>query len=378
MSHELRTPLIGILGNAELIKDETENQEIIDMATVIFQSGRRLNETLNMILDITKLETDHSEVQMEITDVIPLVMESIDLLEPAALDKKLEFNYTLNCKQAYLNINQAFFSSIVNNLLNNAIKYTLKGKIELNLDRSADKIIITVSDSGIGIDSNFLEQIFEPFRQASEGYARTFEGTGLGLTITKKYVELMDGIIEVESKIDVGSRFKVSFPAVSYNLLNDETKIQVNESPEISSKEKIIKKVLILDDDEISLRTLSTFIKNEFEFDTVKEAKDAINFAMNNIYDAFLLDIGLKGELSGLDVAGELRKMKIYNKVPIIAVTAFAMAGDKERILEGGCSHYISKPCSKKDLLNTLKTALEENDSLQIKEKRKTKELNQV
>ena len=176
----------------------------------------------------------------------------------------------------------------------------------------------------------------------------------------------------------MGSRFKVSFPAASNNLLNDETKIQVNESPEISSKEKIIKKVLILDDDEISLRTLSTFIKNEFEFDTVKEAKDAINFAMNNIYDAFLLDIGLKGELSGLDVAGELRKMKIYNKVPIIAVTAFAMAGDKERILEGGCSHYISKPCSKKDLLNTLKTALEENDSLSIREKRKTKELNQV
>ncbi len=371
MSHELRTPLIGILGNAELIKDETENQEIIEMATVIFLSGRRLNETLNMILDITKLETDQTEVLMEIADIVPLVKESIALLEPAALDKNLKFKYSFDFTNAYAKINQAFFSSVINNLLNNAIKYTLKGEIKLNFIKAEDKIKISVKDTGIGIEKSFIDQVFEPFRQASEGYARSFEGTGLGLTITKKYVELMNGDITVESKVGVGSTFTVSFPEVQNTLSITEPSKQ-NEIDLVGSygNEKL-KKVLILDDDEISLRTLSTFIKKDYDVDTVYEAKTALLIAARKKYDAFLLDIGLKGDLSGLDVANELNKMDKYVDVPIIAVTAYAMAGDKERILNGGCSHYISKPCSKKALLSILKLAIEEKKHCLITEEEK-------
>jgi PAS domain S-box-containing protein len=364
MSHELRTPLIGILGNAELIRDESNDDEIKEMATVIFQSGRRLSETLNMILDIAKLEADQTDVKLETMDVIPLIKESIALFEPTATDKRLKFIYSINLPLSFAEINSSFFSSVVNNLLNNAIKYTLKGEIVLSVSNINDRIKISIRDTGIGIDENFVNQVFEPFRQVSEGFARTFEGTGLGLTITKKYVELMYGRIYVESKMGTGSEFTVTIPAVQNTKENILTIENIIETSIQSSENPKKKKILILDDDEISLRTLSTFLKNDYDIDTVYDANTALAIAKKNIYDAFLLDIGLKGSLSGLDVAQELKKLKKYSAVPIIAVTAYAMTGDREKILSGGCTHYISKPCGKRDLQNLVKTALEENDNV--------------
>ena len=237
MSHELRTPLIGILGYADLLESELKDKDLIEMAKTINLSGQRLNKTLNNILDISKIETRKRQINIMKHDLIKYLIEQVDLFKSAAEVKGLSLNFIT--KEEILNayIDEELFVSIINNLLNNAIKFTHTGSITLIAKQEEGLAIIEVIDTGIGVPEKLQNLIFEEFRQASEGYNRNFEGTGLGLTLVKKYTELMGGTIVLKNNLKeissgspanihseaAGSTFVLTLPInenITENLIN--------------------------------------------------------------------------------------------------------------------------------------------------------------
>ena len=213
MSHELRTPMVGILGFSEVLMNELkDNPNSYKMISSINASGQRLLETLNLILNLSKLEASKVEVDLKTHNIIPILKDCFRDFESAASNKVINYSFISENSEILCNIDQLLFSSIFNNLLNNAIKFTDSGSVTLGVSLDSDTVVISVTDTGVGISEAKLNLIWDEFRQASEGYNRGFEGTGLGLTIAKKYAELMNGSISVKSMLDKGTTFRVSFP----------------------------------------------------------------------------------------------------------------------------------------------------------------------
>ena len=212
MSHEVRTPLIGILGYAEMIIEDSKDPELKEKAGVIYKSGKKLNETLDAILDLSKIEADKIDMELEKFSLTEVIEESVILYKTFAEDKHLTINFAAGTNGLLVELDKKMLTKILNNLLSNAIKYTNEGGITISTTYNYGRINIEVEDTGIGIPDDKIDLIFKPFRQVSEGYNRKFEGTGLGLTITKMLVEKMNGIIYLESKFGMGSKFTVEFP----------------------------------------------------------------------------------------------------------------------------------------------------------------------
>ncbi len=213
MSHELRTPMIGILGFSEILEDELkENKELTRMANTIRLGGQRLMKTLNLILDISKLESGEIQANIEKINIVPLLKEAADLFASAAERKELLYVFNTSREEILCKIDSGLFEIIFENILNNAVKFTDNGSITMSAFTLDAKAVIEIADTGIGISDEEQKLIWEEFRQASEGLSRHYEGTGLGLTIAKKYTELMGGTISVHSAIDKGTRFTIKFP----------------------------------------------------------------------------------------------------------------------------------------------------------------------
>ncbi len=214
MSHELRTPLIGILGYADMIAAEADNPELKEMAEVVKDSGIRLNETLNCILDLSRIESEQIEKNFEKISINDFLIDCKNSFEKAASSKGLWINIVTDTKPIDVVLDRNLLKKITDNILSNAIKYTCKGGIVIKAKYHKDKCNVEFAfiDTGVGISKKNLELIFDPFRQVSEGLNREFEGTGLGLTVTKKLVELLGGTISVESQLGKGSTFKIELP----------------------------------------------------------------------------------------------------------------------------------------------------------------------
>ena len=216
--------------------------------------------------------------------------------------------------------------------------------------------IIKVIDTGIGIPKESKELIFEEFRQVSEGYNRHFEGTGLGLTLTKKSVELMKGTISVESELGKGSTFTIKFPLIiPDNQIKN--KPATNDQEASFNKNKSIK-ILVVDNDEVSRNYLNHVLGKYFTVDLAENGNEAIKLAEENKYDLILMDIGLGVGINGMEATREIRKIKGYEEIPVIAVTGYAMKNDKKEFLSQGLTHYLSKPFTKSELLSLIKEIL--------------------
>ncbi len=216
MSHELRTPMIGILGYSEILKEEARDEKTEKIAQVINKSGRRLLDTLNMILDFSLIESSKLDVELTRVNIIQILNEMYGAFEESAKQKKLSLHFDSKVQKLELFLDNRMFREIVNNLMNNAVKYTNKGGISLEVSveriNASDFAVIKIKDTGIGIVQENYDLIWEDFRQVSEGRGRSFEGTGLGLSITRKFVEKLHGEILVESKVGEGSVFTLRFP----------------------------------------------------------------------------------------------------------------------------------------------------------------------
>jgi len=216
MSHELRTPVTVILGYASILYEELEDPELKEMAEIILKSSNRLTEALNLILDQADIETHRLKINYEPENVAQLVKDAVKIFEHEILSKELKLNLDVQSAEIIADTDKRMFSRIVNNLVQNAVKFTKQGQITIKLgvegeDENAT-MVLEVIDTGIGIPDEYQSLIFEAFRQISEGMNRKYQGVGLGLSVTKKFVELLGGTIEVQSKEGEGSHFTVRLP----------------------------------------------------------------------------------------------------------------------------------------------------------------------
>jgi len=356
MSHELRTPLVGILGCASMIEEDTNDPLTKELAGIINKSGQRLHETLNAILDLTRLETENLPVDLRPTNIVTVIKNSYEIFINEAKLKGLNLYLDLDEEEIFAFADANLLKSVVTHLLSNAVKYTDTGGISLRAFTNENKVIIKVVDTGIGIPDSYHDVIFEPFRQVSEGYNRQFEGSGLGLTLTKKYVKMMNGRIWFNSKLGEGSAFFVELNTAIKNDNNNSIQSQ-SSSAKIELKSK---QVLLVEDDPINIQTISAFIGNLVQLTAINNAEDAIEAAKNNYFDLILMDIGLNGDKSGLDVVRDIRLMPQYHSTPIVAVTAFALDSDRDRMLTSGCTHYLAKPFPRQQLIDLIEEIFSE------------------
>ncbi len=216
MSHELRTPMTGILGISEILKGEIKDPDIHMLVNSLQNSAKRLHETLNLIMELSQIDSGRLEILKSSVNLYDFAVKTLEVHRHLALKKNINLELNVNCENEFVEIDDRICGEIINNLVGNAVKYTKKGSITVNVKLDVNKkqklLLISVKDTGIGISQNKLQNIFDEFRQESEGYNRMFEGTGLGLTVTKKLVEALNGSISVKSKVGKGTTFSLILP----------------------------------------------------------------------------------------------------------------------------------------------------------------------
>ncbi|MDH3268804.1 MAG: PAS domain S-box protein, partial [Ignavibacteria bacterium] len=361
MSHELRTPLVGILGFAELLKEKLKEKSTTEMADRILTSANRLMDTLNLVLDLSRIEAKKIDINLKPNQIPELVESQIQLFEAVAERKNLFLETNIADHNLFANVDEQIFRQIINNMVNNALKYTYTGGVVVSVDSITEDlhpfIRINVKDSGIGIPEESLGLIFQEFRQVSEGFSRHFEGTGLGLTITKNFVEMMNGQIKVKSTVGSGSTFTVMLPLLE---VFDQVELkQVTPADSGNYIKKIIipgskPNLLVVDNDESSRDIIKLFLKDLCEMEFTDSGEKAFRLVNDKKFDIILMDINLGKGMSGVEVTKEIKKIESYKNVPIVAITGFAMRGDREEFIQAGCTHYLSKPFSRTKLVKLL------------------------
>ena len=355
MSHEIRTPMNGILGFAELLKEPTltleEQQEFIKTIGI---SGERMLSTINSIVDISKIEAGMVNVDINETNINDKMLFTYKFFKPEVESKGLKFLFknSLPANEAIIKTDNEKVYGILTNLVKNAIKFTHKGLIEFGYEKKGEYLEFYVKDTGIGIPKNQKGLIFERFRQGSESHNRGYEGSGLGLSICKSYVEMLGGRIWVESEEGLGSTFYFTIP---YNLVSEEiTTVKDVVSEELKDIQTKKLKILIVEDDEISYSLLSRVVqkisKEVVHAITGVEAVEACRNYPD--FDLVLMDIRLP-QMNGLEATRQIRQ---FNKdIIIIAQTAYGFSSDCEKALIAGCNDYITKPINKTLLYELIK-----------------------
>jgi len=363
MSHELRTPMNGILGFSNLLKEQPLDEESQKMVDVISSSGKRLMSTLNSILDLAQAEAGKQNLQIIPVKINDLVAGIQSQYQEQAENKHLM--YTCTCEEeVYSLLDERLLLNILHHLLDNAIKFTDSGSISLILKKEASpkksSAVITVKDSGIGIPPDKMNLIFDAFRQGSEGIGRSYEGTGLGLTLCKKFVELLNGDISVDSIPGIGSTFTVKFPlfipAADEKIAKPSVEIDIeNEVSRQVENRKGKASVLIVEDNVPNCELMEIYLRAHCHYDTVHSGKQAVKNAFMNQYDLILMDINLGPDMDGIEATREIRSLENYKNIPIIAVTGFSTVEEKERILSGGLNQILTKPFTREELLGIVK-----------------------
>lgn len=357
MSHELRTPMIGILGTADIIRDAGSLTEIQEFLPTFEESAGRLLRTLNQILDLSKIEAEKPRITITAVDASELVSEVVSLYSIAASKKHLAIEKIFRSESNIIKTDSDLVSHILQNLVHNAIKFTASGSVTIEVERKnvsgSDVLEISVKDTGTGIPPDKIDQVFQPFRQASEGYARRFEGTGLGLTIAKRYTELLNGEIAVESKLGEGTIFSLRLP-VEFKIMEDiPDPSAVNEygiKPAMLSAGSHTN-LLFIDDDRITHTFIRRFLSGICNIDSCYNAEEAIEHLHKNKYGLIFIDINLGSGKTGIDVLNYILGLSSFRDTPLVAVTAYAMPGDERKFLSLGFDHYISKPFTRESLL---------------------------
>lgn len=351
MSHEIRTPMNSILGFSDLMLSNKQSTENIDYYLKIINiSTRQLLSVINDIIDISIIETGQLKIFNRLTKLNALMLNiyQLHLIKTNQNEIIFTFHKGLPDSKANVIIDDQRVSQILNNLINNAIKFTEKGSIEFGYELKGNFIEFYVKDTGKGISPEYHEIIFERFRQVDEDQKSEFGGTGLGLAISKSLVELMGGKIWLKSSVDVGSQFYFIIP---YNKIftDDDNNDSIAESIDLRGKT-----ILVVEDDSSSYLLLEGYLKtSEVKILAAKNGIEALDlFLSNQNIDLVMLDIKMP-LLNGFETATEIRK--INKEIPIIAQTAYAMTDDRDHALSVGCNYYLSKPISQSQLLEVLK-----------------------
>ncbi|OQX80821.1 MAG: hypothetical protein B6D64_02740 [Bacteroidetes bacterium 4484_276] len=357
MSHEIRTPMNGILGFTSLLKEphltgDQQNSYI----EIIQKSGNRMLNTVNDIIDVSKIEAGQVEVVKSEVSVNEILNEQYAFFVSEAQSKGLELIYkpTLSDKEATIVTDKHKLEGILTNLIKNAIKFTKEGNIcfgySLKKEKGFEGLEFYVKDTGIGIPSDRINAIFNRFEQADIEDTQVFEGSGLGLTISKSYVEMLGGDINVTSEEGIGSTFVFSIPYTKQSTKESDTEGGENEIKQISLTNI---SAIVAEDDEVSRMFLEAILTDKFyKITYTKTGKETIDkFRENPETDIILMDLKML-DMSGYEATREIRKFN--EDVVIIAQTAYGLSGDREKAIEAGCDDYIAKPINEELLFEKI------------------------
>ena len=354
MSHEIRTPMNAIVGFSESLinskKFDSENAK--SDIQHISSAGNNLLDIVNNILDISKIESGKETLEMKEYSLGNIVMELSSIINARLGNKDVKLIVDVDSKiPSKLYGDPTKILQVLLNILTNAVKYTEVGKIKLIITGESkglyETLHIKVTDTGYGIKKEDYDKLFEKFSRLESATQNEIEGTGLGLVITKKYVDLMGGKIWFESEYEVGTTFYVDLnqKIISKKGIGDINEGIVDNKEDDSYMDCSGYKILIVDDNELNLKVASRLLsKYGFSIETVTNAKDCINnVKMEKHYDMIFLD-HMMPEMDGIEAIHILRKLEDYQLPPIIALTANAITGMKEMYLSEGFDEYLSKP----------------------------------
>lgn len=354
MSHEIRTPMNGIIGFAELLKEPNlTGEEQKEYIAIIEKSGQRMLNIINDIIDISKIEAGLMEVKMSDTNINDQIEYVHTFFKPEATNKGISFSVhtSLTRQEAVIFTDREKVYAILTNLVKNAIKFTHKGQVEVGCERKGQVLEFYVKDTGIGIPGERQTAIFKRFIQADIEDRMAYQGAGLGLSITKAYLEMIGGKIWVESEVGKGSTFYFTLPYKSSLTQGDSG--QSSEKDETREETRRLK-ILVVEDDLISEMLFDAILKSFSEkIFKARTGVDALEVLLSNPdIDLILMDISLPG-MDGYEVTRQIRKLN--TDVVIVAQTAFGLSGDREKALEAGCTDYLAKPVNTKAFNNLIK-----------------------
>ncbi len=370
MSHELRTPLNAILGFSETLSEEIRgplNERQQQAVGLIHSSGQHLLGLINDILDVSKIEAGKFELYYEETVVNDICHSSLNFIKQLAGKKSITVEYFPSPDASTIQADPKRLKQVLVNLLNNAVKFTPEHghvKLEVNADPHAGIMYFTITDTGIGILPEDLQKLFDPFVQVDSSLSRQYEGTGLGLTLVKKLVEMHGGGIEIQSELGRGSRFTFSLPWHSKQQADDHSLLNVNDKESGISRHMAGKshgKILLAEDNETNVIVVKDYLESRgYEVVVAHDGREAFSKAEEILPDIILMDIQMP-HVNGFEATRRLRADPRFASVPIIALTAFAMPGDRERCLAAGMNEYLSKPVKLKELKQMIERFLEQS-----------------
>lgn len=362
MSHEIRTPISGILGMAELMLKDPAMRMGRDKLEMISHAGQSLLGIINDVLDLSKLEARGIEIINEPFFLERMVDNIRDMFEHLAAAKELEFAIKISEKlPAILVGDEQRIAQILRNLLSNAIKFTHAGSVTLDISPQKTNdgqtmVLFQVKDTGVGIAEDKQKMLFTSFKQLDSSYSKQHGGTGLGLAISKEFVGLMDGNLSVSSTEGKGSVFSFSLPLAEPTAQQKQQTL--HDKPVTHKQHNTSFNILAVDDNAINRLFLQGILEEDGH--TVTLAKDAfealeiLENLENKVFDCILMDVQLPG-MDGVAATHKIRSSgKEYASIPIIALTAYAMEGDKKRFLEAGMNEYISKPVEGPELIEII------------------------
>jgi signal transduction histidine kinase/ActR/RegA family two-component response regulator len=364
MSHELRTPMNAVIGSAQLLQTSELNHEQAEHVLTLIEGGDVMMSVLNDVLDFSKIEAGKLDINPTAISIEGCVRQLERLWKPKAQEAGIELICTVDVDvPAYVMMDGTRVRQVLYNLLSNAIKFTSKGKVSLNvsLEHERDgvsKVLFKVSDTGIGISKEAQFRLFTAFEQADSSTTRRFGGTGLGLAITRKLTQLMGGDIAVESTEGVGTSFIVTLGAP---IADAPEQIQGTANADVqkrSTKPKRNLRVLAAEDNALNRKVLVAFLKPlQADLTFAVDGEEAIQLLKTKGFDVVLMDIQMP-KMDGIEVTKVLRAHEGPNQyVPVIAMTANAMQGDRPTYLAAGMDEYISKPIDARLLISTIALA---------------------
>lgn len=365
ISHELRTPLNGILGFSEVLREELRDTDYEQMAENIHSSGHRLMITLNSIITLSQLESGRVTLSLKEFALKEGILSVVKSIQSLADEKQITLD-TSGVNPWVIQTDEHLFKQLLRQLLDNSIKFTEWGGVTIETfrvtEQQDDWLVIKISDTGIGIGKDYFELIFQEFRQVSEGFGRQYQGSGIGLTICKKIIDLLNGKITLQSEECVGSAFSIWLPYKPISEISRKP-AGTKEVPLIKKQKpgrtnEILPLALLVEDNKVNKDLTEYFLRKTCKVEHAADGETSLTMAKAKQYSLILMDINLGSGMTGIEVVRELRKLPGYEKTPIIAVTGYVMADDKDKLIGEGCTHYISKPFDQASLLTVVGQAL--------------------
>jgi signal transduction histidine kinase len=355
LSHELRTPMNGIVGFVDLLNQQDSDREKTDeYISVIRSCTLQLNSLVNDLIDISKIDAGAIEMKISQFESRTLISDIQKMFSKTARDKGLEFSVKCDFENIVIRSDRGKIMQALSNLVSNAIKFTPDGSVSIAISRLLNELIISVSDTGIGIKESNQTIIFDRFRQAESGMDRTYEGSGLGLAITKGNIEFLGGKIKVESQLGKGSVFTCSIPV---EFMSEATGFKY-DLPETGLLKNM--RIMVVEDDEVTYLYIKELLK-EIKIDIIwaMNGVEAVEkFKIDSSFDIVLMDLKMP-VMDGYEATRIIKE--IHPGIPVIAISSFSPGKDFKRDSDKGFNDYILKPADKNDLLIKIIRAIDLN-----------------